>query len=1094
MSTINPNINKFFNKLYVSFPSITSINKSKEFGNMRYVYKTRDSSKWFVKYKTDQEVFLFGKIKDDDPQPPLLSLTFERTSVYSKECSGIINAKNVYINVEYFIDNYPNFRTSLNESTIDVFINSHANSINVIKLGNYIDDIDGLIDNLNILLDELDEFKPTEEPKPDITIKSNDSRTCEICGKKLKNDKFKLCKKCSRKRNTANILVNLLKYVEPQTPFEKNDLKQVYDDEMEIKHCMWSLVEFSLVTKNNNEYCLVNPTKLNEFIEEYGNVDEIPLEKEEKKEEPKKLNKQCSICKKTLPTSKFYTSNKTDDGFEDYCKKCKKLVYAANCLKEILDQFSPGSEFKIDDLKNNFKNPMEYNGRLYELQHNDLLFYDSDKDAYTLADLDSCQNFLDSYYIEGSITIEPEIKKETDVKELTEEQQMDCVIGCIKNGKTDKEAAEIAGINLYKITHWFNEGKNNYGEEYIDFYNRYNEAKKEAKLNSYNNFYVIESFNIKEDLTIADTLRKQQMEKVLKEIGSGSSLKTAAFNSGITYETLQYWYKRGKQNFGEEYAEFHEKINILQSPMDVPKPDDEIKKVRPDKLSEETDEELNIPELYKHILDPIPHKYKQIFRGTKESESGFAWVKKRGNSWTYDRQHKDKRYHITRQNIYELYYEVKKQGLVWGARNIEKAKKILKQSDLPSNIEDEVTEETYKELNIPEQYKHILDPLPQEFKQVFIGAKESESGFAWVKKSRNSWRYDRQIKDQRQSITRPNIYELYCEAKKQGFVWGLRNLENAKITLKQCEIPDINTNDDEDIFKHILDPIAPEYNKRFRKPTSSGFAWVKKSRNSWRYNNETLGKDIQNINLYYLYLDVTEKNLPWGVRDLEKANESLAQCGKPEMMTENIVKTSEFEEDYLFEHILDPIPREYLKRFKKPNSSGIAWVKKVSNETWWYNNPKDNVRIYESNVYNLYLEVKKRNLPWGVRDLKKAKKSLAQCEKPNIQPKIPTEKEIQNIEPKIPTEKEIPNIENSEVNCICFEENNNVKIIINGLIENDKFLNTLYKFKSYENNIKKIISNRHTHSTELFIELELEKNRLNTFKERISMYGWKIIN
>ena len=316
MSNINPNINKFFNKLYASFPSIASINKSKEFGNMRYVYKTRDSSKWFAKYKTDQEVFIFGKIKEDAPQPPLLTLTFDKTSSYSKDCSGIINAKNVYINVEYFIDNYPNFKTSLNESTIDVFFNSHANSINVIKLGNYIDNIDSLIDNLNTLLNELDEFKPIEGPKPDI-IKSKDRRTCEICGKKLKNDKFKLCKKCSRKRNAANILVNLLKYVEPQTPFEKNDLKQVYKDEMEIKHCIWSLVEFNLVTTNNNEYCLVNPTKLNEFIEEYGTVDEILLEKEEKKEEPKKLNKQCNICKKTLPTSKFYTSNKTDDGFED---------------------------------------------------------------------------------------------------------------------------------------------------------------------------------------------------------------------------------------------------------------------------------------------------------------------------------------------------------------------------------------------------------------------------------------------------------------------------------------------------------------------------------------------------------------------------------------------------------------------------------------------------------------------------------------------------------------------------------------------------------------------------------------------------------
>ena len=199
------------------------------------------------------------------------------------------------------------------------------------------------------------------------------------------------------------------------------------------------------------------------------------------------------------------------------------------------------------------------------------------------------------------------------------------------------------------------------------------------------------------------------------------------------------------------------------------------------------------------------------------------------------------------------------------------------------------------------------------------------------------------------------------------------------------------------------------------------------------------------------------------------------------MITENTINTSELKEDYLFEHILDPIPREYLKRFKKPNSSGIAWVKKISNDSWWYNNPKDDVRIYDSNVYNLYLEVRKQNLPWGVRDLKKAKRSLAQCEKPNIQPKTPTEKEIHNTE-------------NSEVNCICFEENNHIKIIIDGLIENDKFLNTLYKFKSYENNIKKIISNRHTQYTELFIELELEKNRLSSFKDRISMYGWKIIN
>lgn len=962
----NPNINKLFNKLYVSFPSVISIDKSDEFGNMRYIYKTEDSSKWFVKYQnTNQEVFLFGKIKENIPYPPLLTLTFDKVSSYSKNCSGIINAENVYIRVDYFIDNYPNFRTILNETTIDIYINGQTNSINVIKLGDYVNNIGMFIDNINILLNELDEFEPIEEPKSDIDIKKN-TKTCEKCGKELKNNKFKLCKKCSKKRHAADILVNLLKYVEPQTPFDKADLKRIYDKEIEIDDCIWSLEEFNLLNqKNNNQYCLANNEILTKFIQQYASLGEMHIKKEEKKEEPKKLNKKCSICKKTLPVSKFYKNKKTDDGLEDYCKKCKKYVNTANYLKEILNQVSPSSEFKAEDLKNDFKNPLEFNGRLWELQTYDLLIYDSDKEVYKLADLETCQNFLDSYYIQGSITINPEIKNETDVKELTQEQQMDCVIKNIKNGKTEKEAAEIAGINLYNITHWFNEGKNNSGEENINFYNRYIKAKKEAKINSYKNFYIIESFDLKGDLTIADTLRKQQMEKILKEIGSGSSLKTAAFNSGIVYETLQYWYKRGKQNFGEEYNEFYEKINILQSPINVPEP------------------------------------------------------------------------------------EVKKS-----------------------------TEGTEANEELPHKYKNILNPLPNKFKKIFKGAKESESGFAWVKKDRSSWRYDRQQNDNRQSIRRVNIYELYDEVIKRGYIWGVRDIKKAKETLKQSKIPNNNIEHDEEILSHILDPVAPEYAKRFKKPTSSGFAWVKKRDNSWVYNNKIFEVNIQKIDLYELYKNVKERNLPWGVRDLDKAKESLNTCNKS--IKEDTIESSQFDENDPFKHILDPIPSEYYKRFRKPSSSGLSWVNKVNN-TWSYTNPKDNVRIYDSNLYNLYLKVKKQNLPWGVRDLDKAKDSLSKCEKPKIQSPTPKENEINNFE-------------DNGVSCICFEENNNLKIIVNGLIKNDEFMNTLYKFKPYEKNIKKIISNRHTEFTELFIEFELEKNRFKTFKDKINIFGWKIVN
>ena len=165
----NTNINKFFNKLYRSFPNIKSnIDNShdllnndevKDLKKITYVYTTKDSSKWFAKrQKEDQEIFLFGKIKKDIPQPALFILTFDVFSIYSDKNNGIINTKQVYINSKYFIENYPGFKTELNETSIDIFVNSVPNKIDVIKLGEYIENMDNLLNNLDILLNELEKY------------------------------------------------------------------------------------------------------------------------------------------------------------------------------------------------------------------------------------------------------------------------------------------------------------------------------------------------------------------------------------------------------------------------------------------------------------------------------------------------------------------------------------------------------------------------------------------------------------------------------------------------------------------------------------------------------------------------------------------------------------------------------------------------------------------------------------------------------------------------------------------------------------------------------------------------------------------------
>lgn len=702
---VNPNINKFFNKLYLSFQNIITIKETiklteKIHEKINFVYCDENKKKWFAKTQNnDENIFLFGKIKNDLPKTALLVLTFDKVSIYSPNCSGIINSKQIYINIQYFIDNYPNFKTELNETTIDVFVNGHAKPIDVIKLGEYSENIEEMLNNLDILLNELDNYKIIKNPD-EVPIKSeNESHlidnhntkenkeNCEICGKKLKRRETIICKKCSKKRHAANILKKLLTHTKTNIPFTKKDLKEIYL-EREINDFIWSLQDFNLIKQKNNEYYLVEQEILDEFIDKYSFLEESQ-DKEVKQENQKQLNKNCSICKKTLPISKFYKSKKTNDGFENYCKKCKGYVTAANYLKYLLDIVQPGEKFKIDDLRSNYDDKMDLKGIIWKLQEFDLINYDEDSDDYCLKNQEICQNFLDEYYISGSITIKTKSKK---TKVLTKEEQMVIVIENIKNGKTDKEAAEIAGINLYTITYWFNEGKNNSTEETIDFYKRYIKAKKEAKMNSFNNFYIIQSFNQKQDLTIADTLRKQQMENVLKEIGSGSSLKTAAFNSSITYETLQYWYKRGKQNFGEEYNEFYEKINVLQSPIEAPKVEEynEIK-IEKDSESDKT----------KHILDLLPKEYEDTFKSSKNNKTGFAWVNKVGNQWFYSRNVDGQSVKFSNYDIYKLYEEVLKNNMIWGVRDLNKARQSLKEPTVKTQTQPSKSSTSLITLNVP---------------------------------------------------------------------------------------------------------------------------------------------------------------------------------------------------------------------------------------------------------------------------------------------------------------------------------------------------------------------------------------------------------
>jgi hypothetical protein len=66
---------------------------------------------------------------------------------------------------------------------------------------------------------------------------------------------------------------------------------------------------------------------------------------------------------------------------------------------------------------------------------------------------------------------------------IDKEKQMKIVLDEIQKGKSRKEAAKSAGIPEYKIVNWYNEGKNGFGKENIEFYIKLKEIENNTCVN-----------------------------------------------------------------------------------------------------------------------------------------------------------------------------------------------------------------------------------------------------------------------------------------------------------------------------------------------------------------------------------------------------------------------------------------------------------------------------------------------------------------------------------------------------------------------------------------------------------------------------------
>ena len=908
---------------------------------------------------------------------------------------------------------------------------------------------------------------PTENPKPAINeIKNKSGKTCEICGRTInKKSKETICKRCRRKQRCANIVQELLPSIDPGIPFKKDDLKKLGLTGMQVQDYIWTLQEFSLINKEkNNKFSLISKEKLEEFIKESG------VELKEQETPAVKLTKKCNTCGKTLEISKFPVSENTEDGYEEDCKTCKKLITTASYLKELIEYVEYNKEFSEDDIKKFYPDPFLLQAKIWSLLDNDLLIKNIETNKYTLVEKEKCEEFLDKYFKNTPIkksettptTPKPIIKPKKTTKLTSKpktkpirskkQAQMDCILSSIKNGSSRKEAAKQCGISLFRITHWYKEGRDGFSEDNIYFYKTLMKIEK----------------------TQSDKL-KNNMKIVLKVLKSGGSKSKAAKDASIEESEIDQWIKKGEKGL-KPYSTFKRKYDkIYKKSIDY---DDKhnvrlrkifIENIKDGKTRKEAAKKASIElklidswiirgtkgekpydEFYNEYVEArkiakdkpnsIEDRIKNEFIDLLKEGYSHGEASRKIENGEYAKKIK-KWYAAGKHGVkthLKFYLDCKEAGNIYKTNknkiftilsdgftikeSCEKLnlnpviikKEILKGIDGEKPYNEfyfKIIESKTSLIDINQMFKSPNHPHKTQMVDVLelmlIGTSEKEA-LIKVNVDEDTFRYWLNRGKREFGQLYVEFYQIYNEIKS-----GELQKQSQKDIIKEIE-KELEEIEDKDA--NILNPMPKKMKMQLDNlygKTHTGFAWVNKVGNLWTYSRKIKGRNIKitDINIYELHRKVIKNNLMWGVRNLEKAKETLKMEGNEPIKKTKTIKKDEdnpigTSNKTLNEDILSPLPPHIKTKFSKGSKTGFAWVNKIGNYFYYIRSNK-NIRIKASNIEELYEQVLKNNLDWGVIDLTNAKRTLNQnkssptkIEKKNFNQKedilVPLPEEIEN--------------------------------------------------------------------------------------------------
>lgn len=520
------------------------------------------------------------------------------------------------------------------------------------------------------------------------------------------------------------------------------------------------------------------------------------------------------------------------------CKRCEKKQYAGNIVLKLLKHFSTDETFKKEDLKALDLDEMQITEYIWTLNEFNLITEKNSR--YQLKSKNDLKDFLESCGLE--------------IDEISK----------IDNKKQLYRTCEKCGKSL-----------------------------------------PIKS-NFKNNDTVCQKCKKQiNTAKYLTEL-----LKYVEFDSEFSEDNLKQYYDDPfklqaklwaladndliKKNFDNNtyilsdkktVTEFIDKYGESSSRQKT-----ENKNVS-DEMIEENSIEINEDGILVQIPDDLEKKLKKHSRSNK---TGFAWVNKVGNNYIYARTVNGNRTELKDKNIRRLYEKVKEENMIWGVRNIRKAKETIEENDKineakePVKENEKITEtkepvKTPKESNDDGMYKEI----PKKYLNSFP-SKPNKTGIAWVNQSGKAYTYTRTVNGEHVVFREKSIEELYEKVKSENLVWGIRDYDNASKFINfppDFKIPENNTEKKTKIpksKKSAKNKINSQLDKKYitdevieNSPT--GIAWVSKRNDRWIYNRQNDKQIIRlsDLNIENLYNKVIENNGIWGIIDKDKADKIL---------------------------------------------------------------------------------------------------------------------------------------------------------------------------------------------------------------------------